>query len=73
VDLYLITAKLCAQKITSGVSDSQLKQVSQVLFNMIGFINFTLASKYSVLQRKALSIRDIINAIDFTKECIGLL
>ena len=44
-----------------------------MLFNMIGFVNFTLANKYSVLQRKALSIRDIINAIDFTKECLGLL
>lgn len=34
---------------------------------MICFINFTLAGKYSVLQRKALSIRDIINCINFVQ------
>lgn len=34
---------------------------------MICFINFTLSWKYSVLQRKALSIRDIINCIEFVQ------
>ena len=43
-----------------------------MLFNMIGFTNFTLGKKYSVIQRKALSIRDILNAIDFTKVCLTL-
>ena len=37
---------------------------------MIGFVNFTLAKKYSVLQRKALSVRDVINALDFVQ--VGL-
>ena len=43
------------------------RAASQILFNMIGFINFTLSKKYTVLQRKALSIRDVINAIEFIK------
>jgi len=36
-----------------------------MLFNMIGFVNFTLARKFSAIQRKALSIRDVINQIEF--------
>jgi len=31
------------------LSKQEIKQVSLTLFNMIGFINFTLATKYSVL------------------------
>lgn len=34
---------------------------------MIGFINFTLSTKYFALQRKSLSIRDILSMIDFIK------
>lgn len=54
------------------LSKKDIKQVSLTLFNMIGFINFTLASKYSVLQRKALSVRDVINCIDFIKVSMPL-
>ena len=51
--------KLCA------LSEDNIQRASLALFNMIGFINFTLAKKYSVLQRKALSVRDVINALEF--------
>ena len=34
---------------------------------MICFVNFGLAAKYFSMQRKALSIRDILNIIDFIK------
>ena len=37
---------------------------------MIGFINFSLAQKYFVLQRKSLSIRDILSMIDFVQVTI---
>jgi uncharacterized metal-binding protein len=40
---------------------------------MIGYINFNLAHKYSVIQRKALSIRDIINAVEFIKVCSPMI
>jgi midasin len=40
---------------------------------MIGFVNFTLSKKYPVLQRKALSVRDIINAIEFVSVCLPLV
>ena len=32
-----------------NLSKKETQQVTLTLFNMIGFINFTLASKYSVL------------------------
>lgn len=32
---------------------------------MICFVNFTLSEKYFSMQRKALSIRDILNIIEF--------
>lgn len=38
---------------------------------MIGFVNFTLTSKFFALSRKSLSIRDILSIIDFVKETIG--
>lgn len=37
---------------------------------MIGFINFVMAQRYFVLQRKALSIRDILSMIDFIEVTI---
>ena len=39
---------------------------------MICFVNFTLANKYSVLKRKALSVRDIINLVEFLHATQGL-
>jgi len=67
VDLFLITLKMAEDKLCPQLSIQEAEQVAEVLFNMIGFINFTLSRKFSVLQRKALSIRDVINAIDFVK------
>lgn len=37
---------------------------------MIGFVNFILAQRFFALQRKALSIRDILSMIDFIQETI---
>lgn len=57
---------MCEAKLNT-LGASEVEQASLTLFNMIGFVNFTLARKFTVLQRKALSVRDIINAIDFIK------
>ncbi len=35
------------------------------LFNIIAYVNFVMASKFFALQRKSLSIRDILSIIDF--------
>ena len=40
-------------------------RVSVGIFNMIGFINFTLSATYYGMHRKALSIRDILSIIEF--------
>lgn len=42
------------------------------IFNFIGFVNFTLAQKHFSLQRKALSIRDILNMIEFIRVSLPL-
>lgn len=69
VDLYLIISKMCEDKLPD-LGKKSCKKVSLTLFNMIGFINFTLANKFSALQRKALSVRDIINCVQFMQ--VGL-
>ena len=38
--------------------------------NLIGHLACTLSKKFSALQRKSVSIRDILNLIDFLKENI---
>jgi hypothetical protein len=38
---------------------------------MIGYINFVLASKYFSLQRKSLSIRDILSMLDFLQQTVN--
>jgi hypothetical protein len=48
IDLYLIISKMCEDKLPD-LSAKVSKQVSLTLFNMIGFINFTLAAKFSAL------------------------
>ena len=65
-DLDLIILKMCESKL-DFLTGADGEKASLALFNMIGFVNFTLAGKFTVLQRKALSIRDVINAIDFIK------
>ena len=57
---------MCKTKLNL-LNEIQVEQASLTLFNMIGFVNFTLAKKFTVLERKSLSVRDIINAIDFIK------
>lgn len=43
IDLYLIVSKMCEEKLKSlGQSDCQ--RAALVLFNMVGFLNFVLAS-----------------------------
>ena len=64
IDLYLIVSKMCEDKLDLlGKSDAE--RAALVLFNMVAHLNFVLACKFSALQRKALSVRDIINAIEF--------
>jgi midasin (ATPase involved in ribosome maturation) len=40
-------------------------EVAVGIFNIICFVNFPLSRKYFALHRKALSIRDILNLVDF--------
>jgi len=62
VDLNLIVTELCLDQLGQG---SEL--IANGIFNMLGFVNFTLTQRYFSMQRKALSIRDILNMIDFLK------
>jgi midasin (ATPase involved in ribosome maturation) len=64
VDLYLIILKMSEEKLDFLPAES-IKKASLVLFNMIGFVNLTLARKFSVIQRKSLSVRDVLNVIEF--------
>lgn len=50
--------------------EADIIKLATGIFNMIGFINFSLAQKYFVLQRKSLSIRDILSMIDFVQVTI---
>ena len=58
VDLYLIIKKIC---------EDRHKDLSLAcgIFNMICFVSFPLSRKYFSLHRKALSIRDILNMVEF--------
>ena len=69
IDLFLIIQKMSEDKL-HALSRADIEKASLALFNMIGFINFTLAKKFPVLQRKALSVRDVINALEFIE--VGL-
>ena len=57
IDLYKIILNLSEHN----------EKVSMALFKMITFILFDLTEKYQALQRKPLSIRDVVNCIDFIK------
>ena len=63
IDLYLIISSLC-EKTFPGPGHTQL---ATGIFNLICFVNFTLADRYFALKRKALSIRDILNMIEFVR------
>ena len=71
IDLFLIIQKMSEDKL-SALSRADIDRASLALFNMIGFINFTLAKKFAVLQRKALSVRDVINALEFIEVALPL-
>lgn len=55
------------------MAGDQIKKVAQGIFNMIAFINYVLSMRYFAMQRKALSIRDILNMTDFIKVSLHLL
>jgi midasin len=48
IDLYLIISKMCESKL-KFLSAAEGEKASLTLFNMIGFVNFTLAKKFTVL------------------------
>lgn len=73
IDLYLIIKETALDKLQKQIKDQKvIIQVAQSVFNFIGYVNFTLASKHFSLQRKALSIRDILNILDFIKVTLNL-
>jgi microsomal dipeptidase-like Zn-dependent dipeptidase len=61
----LIVKQTAEDKLQGLMNPSLIEKVALGIFNMIGFVNFIMASKYFALQRKALSIRDILSMIDF--------
>lgn len=66
VDLSLIIRKVC--------EDNGLPQhVAVAIFNIITFVSFDLAHNYFSMQRKTLSIRDILNIIEFMRKNKDLL
>ena len=73
IDLNLIINELCKNKLSDSLDKKHLNSISEGLFNIICFINFPLASKHFSLQRKALSIRDILNAIDFVHAALPIV
>lgn len=70
IDLFLIIEQTAQDKLRQLVSESLIKKYALGIFNMIGFINFNMASKYFALSRKSLSIRDILSMIDFIQVTI---
>lgn len=62
VDLNLIISSLC-----SKVFKQDCPQLASAILNLICFVNFTLPERYFSMRRKALSIRDILNMIDFVR------
>lgn len=63
IDLHLIIKELCKAELPSTF----VEPVTQGIFSLICFVNFTLAAKYFSMQRKSLSIRDIINLVHFIR------
>lgn len=58
IDLYVIINEL-----SSGLPES----VPHGLFNMIGHVCFVMADKYYALHRKSMSIRDVLNMVNWIK------
>lgn len=59
-DLFMIIHSLADQE----------ARISLAIFNMICFVIFPLTQTFSALQRKPLSIRDVVNCLDFVKVTI---
>lgn len=70
IDLYLIIEQTAVDKLRPLMAVSEIKRYALGIFNMIGFINFTMAARYFALSRKSLSIRDILSMIDFVQVTI---
>jgi hypothetical protein len=50
VDLYLIIAETALDKLKTKVKDEVLiRKLAKAIFNMIGFVNFTMGHKYFAL------------------------
>jgi midasin len=67
VDLYLIILKLCEDILRDHIDKAQIQKVSIAIFNLIGYVSCSLGDEFYALKRKAVSIRDILNIIEFMK------
>ena len=67
IDLYLIILKLCEDILKDQANSEQIEKVSLAIFNLIGHLSCVLGDKFYALKRKAVSIRDVLNIIDFIK------
>ena len=62
-----ITPELSATDLFTVIYNlsNEQEQVSLMIFNMMTFVLFPLTRTFSALQRKPLSIRDVVNCIEF--------
>ena len=72
IDLYTIILETANDKLINIQEKDQVKMVAEGIFNMISFINFSLATKYFALQRQALSIRDVLSMVEFIRISLTL-
>jgi len=72
VDLFHIVSEIASAKLADQIGNKGVAATSLVVFNMIGFLSFVLSKRFSVLQRRALSVRDVINMVDFVKVALPL-
>jgi len=63
-DLSLIISKLCEDSLSQITAHTQ---VATGIFCMITHVMYSMAEKFFALQRKAMSIRDILSVISFVK------
>jgi hypothetical protein len=58
IDLFLIVKDL---------SEGLPIQVPLGIFNMVGYLTYVMTERYFALHRKAMSIRDILNIVNFIR------
>ena len=68
IDLYLLIHTAFTRNSSSTLS----KPLSLALFNLITHLNFFLARKHFALQRKSLSIRDILAVVEFVGKTMSV-